>query len=263
MTRTDFSDDILMRFADGELDAETSAEVERAMETDDELVARVGLFIETRQAAKTAMKPLLEEPLPAELKSAVERMVAEKASAQSGSAPRVVSFPHRAANDRRISRWAAPIAASVVAVIAGFGGYWLGRGGEATPSHVLPIAALSKPALDEALVTVASGAERQLPGSDQRFRAIATFRDNAQALCREFEVDSADRSTVVSVACLAGAGWRVTFAVAAPGGSDGYAPASSLETLDSYLTAVGAGQPLETAEEAKVLGDLRQKREAN
>lgn len=256
MTGTDISDELLMRFADGELDAETSAEIERAMETDDELVARVALFIETRHAAKTAMKPLLEEPLPAELKAVVERMVADQVTAQNASGATVLPFQPRSANDRRASRWLAPMAASLAAVIAGIGGYWLGRGTEPVPSGLLPLA-VGSPALDAALVSVLSGEERQLQNSNQRFRAIATFRDSARALCREFELDSVDRSTVVSVACRTGAEWHVTFAVVAPGDSGGYAPASSTETLDAYLSAIDAGPPLETAEEAKALSDLR------
>jgi anti-sigma factor RsiW len=255
MTGTDFSDETLMRFADGELDAGTTAEVERAMETDDELVARVALFIETRHAAKAAMEPLLDEPVPSGLKRAVERMVTEKTSPPPVSGAGVLPFPRRAANESNRSRWLA--AASLAAVVAGFGGYWLRGSVEAPIEGGLQVAAIGTPALVEALATVAAGEERLLPGSNQRFRAIATFRDNAQALCREFELDSADRSTVVSVACRTGAEWRVTFAVIAPGASGGYAPASSTETLDAYLTAIDAGAPLEAAEEARALGELR------
>ncbi|RVH38066.1 anti-sigma factor family protein [Sinorhizobium meliloti] len=257
MTRADFSDEILMRFADGELDAGTAAEVERAMETDDALVARVALFIETRHAAKAAMEPLLDEPVPSELKRAVERMVTEKSSPPPASGAGILPFPRRAANESHRNRWLAPVAASLAAVVAGFGGYWLRGSVEAPIEGGLRIAAIGSPALDEALATVAAGEERRLPGSSQRFRAIATFRDNGQALCREFELDSDDRSTVVSVACRAGSEWRVTFAVIAPGANGGYAPASSTETLDAYLTAIDAGTPLEAAEEAKVLGELR------
>ncbi len=256
MTRADFSDEILMRFADGELDAGTAAEVERAMETDDALVARVALFIETRHAAKAAMEPLLDERyLP---NSSVRSKNGDgKVVATSVSDAGILPFPRRAANESHRSRWLAPVAASLAAVVAGFGGYWLRGSVEAPIEGGLRVAAIGSPALDEALATVAAGEERRLPGSNQRFRAIATFRDNGQALCREFELDSDDRSTVVSVACRAGSEWRVTFAVIAPGANGGYAPASSTETLDAYLTAIDAGTPLEAAEEAKVLGELR------
>lgn len=258
MTRTDFSDEMLMRFADGELDADTAAEIERAMETDDELVSRVALFIETRRAAQTAMKPLLEEPVPAELTAAVQRMIAKKKSAESTPSAEVLPFPRRVAEDRRANRWLIPIAASLVAVLAGFGGYWLRGIGQPSLNGGLQVAGINSPALAQALATVASGAERQFPGSNQRFRAIATFRDTAQTLCREFEVDSADRSTVVSIACRSGAEWRVTFAVVAPGDSSGYAPASSSEALDAYLTAINARPPMEAAEEDRALSELRE-----
>jgi anti-sigma factor RsiW len=257
MTRTEFSDEILMRFADGELDPDTSAEIERAMETDDGLVSRVALFMETRRAAQTAMKPLLDEPVPADLTRAVERMVAEKKSRQNVSAGEVLPFPRRAANGRGTRRWLLPIAASLAAVLGGLGGYWLASNGTPVLESRLSVAGIESPALTEALATAPSGEERQLAGSDQRFRAIATFRDSTQALCREFEVDSPDRSTVVSVACRSGAEWRVTFAVVAPGDSSGYAPASSTEALEAYLLAIDASPPMETAEEAEALSEFR------
>lgn len=255
MTRTDYPDETLMRFADGELDADAMAEIEQAMQTDDELVSRVALFMETRRAAQAALKPLLDEPVPAGLTAAVEKMIAEKTSAPGVPGAVVLPFPRRSANDRQANRWLAPIAASLAAVIAGFGGYWLR--GAAEPAQQSPLNVIIGPALDEALVTVASGEEMQLPDSNERFRAIATFRDSAQALCREFEVDSPDRSTVVSVACRSGEEWRVTFAVVAPGDSGGYAPAASTETLDAYLAAIDARPQMDAAEEAQALGEIR------
>lgn len=257
MTRTDFSDEILMRFADGELDPEMAAEIERAMETDDALVSRVALFIETRAAAQAAMKPLLDEVVPTELTSAVERMVAEKKSRQKGSGAVVLPFLRRTANDRRANRRLLPIAASLAACLGGLVGYWLAGSGDPALKEGLSVAGTDSPALAEALATVHSGEETQFPGTDRRFRAIATFRDDAQTLCREFELDSADGSTVVSVACRSDAEWRVTFAVAAPGDHDGYAPASSTDALEAYLQAINAGFPMETAEEAQALGAIR------
>lgn len=40
---------------------------------------------------------------------------------------------------------------------------------------------------------------------------------------------------------------------AKPDGGDGYAPASSLETVDAFLTSIGAGQPLDAEAEKKAL----------
>jgi hypothetical protein len=79
---------------------------------------------------------------------------------------------------------------------------------------------------------------------DDRFRAIATFRVDGGGLCREFEVDHADASSVVAVACRVDDEWRVTFTVASAATTEGYAPVSSLEALEGYLAAVGAAPPL-------------------
>lgn len=257
MTKPDFSDEILMSFADGELDAETSAAIEQAMETDDELVARVALFMETRAAAQAALKPLLDEPVPGHLVAAVERMVKEK-QAQASESPAANVVPLRQAGPRlAITRWTLPLAASVAAVIGGIGGYLLALPGTAEQSS-LHVAGINSPALGEALATVVSGQETELSDSSQRFRAIATFRDTTGALCREFEVDSPDRSTVISVACRSADAWQVSFAVVAPGTDSGYAPASSTEALDAYLSAIDARPPMEAGEEAAALRDIGQ-----
>ena len=67
-----FSDEILMRFADGELDEATAARLERALAADDALMVRLALFTETRAASKAALQPLLDEPVPEKLRAAVE-----------------------------------------------------------------------------------------------------------------------------------------------------------------------------------------------
>jgi anti-sigma factor RsiW len=259
-----FPDEMLMRFADGELDTDEMAVIEEAMETDDDLVARVAMFIETKAQAQAALKPLLDEPVPEKLKAAVEGMVAAKRAedakaetvAAAGAAT-VVPFEARKAAQRPAAapRWTLPLAASIAAVIGGLVGYWA-AGSSAPQPGGLSVAGVVDAAIGEALDTVLAGQEVTLADGG-RFRAIATFRDDADDLCREFELDSADRSTVVSVACNDNGAWRVSFAVAAPGDTGGYAPASSAEALDAYLSAIEAGEPLSAEEEAAALAEVR------
>jgi anti-sigma factor RsiW len=259
MTSPNFPDEILMRFADGELDPETSAKIEQAMETDDDLLARVAVFMETRAEAQAALKPLLDEPVPDHLVAAVERMVEQKRASAREAPPSATIVPLRSAAPGAVRRWAWPLAASIAAILGGVGGYWLALPG--TPEqNSLHVAGINSPALGQALATVASGKETELADSSQRFRAIATFRDSTGALCREFEVDSPDKSTVISVACHSGGAWQVNFAVVAPGDNAGYAPASSTEALDAYLSAIDAKTPMETGEEAEALRELGQVR---
>jgi anti-sigma factor RsiW len=260
MSDKNFPDEMLMRFADGELSADEMAVIEKAMETDDDLVGRVAMFIETKAQAQAAMKPLLDEPVPEKLRAAVEGMITAKRAedAKVGAQPAsVVPFEARKTAARPAERqWTLPLAASIAAMVGGLAGYWAANSDERPPGG-LWVAGIIRPALGEALATIESGKEIRLAGISDRFRAIATFRNDAQELCREFEIDSQDRSTVMSVACRSGDEWRVSFAVVAPGDAGGYAPASSTEALDAYLSAIEAGDPLPAEEEAQALAEVR------
>jgi anti-sigma factor RsiW len=258
MTEEIFSDEILMQFADGELDPDMVARIERAMETDDRLVTRVAMFIETRAQAQAALKPLLDEPVPEKLVAAVEQMIDARRGGEKTAASVLPFGGRRIAGPPSRSQWVLPIAASLAAVVGALAGYWAAGTNERAQGG-LWVAGVIRPALGQALETVESGKEIRLAGISDRFRAIATFRNNSQDLCREFEVDSQDRSTVVSVACRSGDEWRVSFAVVAPGDAGGYAPASSTEALDAYLSAIEAGAPMSAEEEVQALSEVRQK----
>lgn len=257
MMPNQFDDETLMAFADGELDRDAAQRVEDAIGADPNLAARVAVFAETRRQAKAALTPMLAEPIPHALSSAVERMIAEARADNPAPASNVVAFsrPKPAARLER-SPWVMALAASfVAAVIAGAGGYLLRAPGAGQDGH-LDVAGLGNPALARALEQVNSGQEISIDETDQRFRVIASFRDDTGTLCREFEVDTADISTVVSVACRAGDAWAVNFAVVAPADTGGYAPASSTEALDAYLSAIGAGAPLSSEDETAALAEL-------
>jgi hypothetical protein len=227
MTR--FSDETVMRYVDGELGDAESAEIESALETDRELAARVELFAGTRLSAKEALTPLLAEPARA---VAVER-------------PRLLS----PAND-----WWRPAAAACVAGLLGVVVGFMASGGN--EGGGLEIAHVDRSALTQALRTVPMGQEEDLPGGDARFRAIASYHDNQNLLCREFELDLSAGQRVTSVTCNEEGEWRVRFAVNADAG-EGYSPASSSEALEAYLSAVQAAEPLTAEEEAQALRKLR------
>ena len=250
---TAFSDETVMRYVDGELDDETSARVEAALAADPELSRRVEMFAETRLAAQHALAPMLDEPLPAALKDAVEAMVA-KAKAEPGLPPTRHAGSGRPRVFSPANDWIRLAAAACVAGVLGVAVGFM-AGGNSEPNG-LRIASVDTKAVTAALQTVPSGSETTLTGEATRFKAIASFRDSQQALCREFEVDMADRSTVTSVACSVGETWVVRFAVSAPAGSDGYAPASSSEALEAYLAAINAGAPLSEADEKEALQKL-------
>ncbi len=254
---SEFDDETLMAFADGELDAATTAAVEAAMETDDNLAARVTVFMESRVQASAALKPLLDEPVPEALMQSVREMVdrSRQNTAREATVPtpsNVVTLHPRSASSGQ-GRWALALAASLAAaIIAGAGGYLAGRTGEYVGGS-LAMASIGDPALARLLDTVPSG--QSAKAGDAMVKLVSSFRDEAGTLCREFELASA--STIISVACREQGRWDVRLAVAAPATGTDYVPAGAAEAVDTYLTSIHAGAPLSEADEAAALAGLQ------
>lgn len=248
-----FSDEELMRFADGELDDEQSAAVEQALAVDDELATRLAVFMETRSLASEAFAPMLNEPVPAALTQSVEAMIARHKAEQPQD--NVVAFKPR---PRIVNDWRMlPIAASIAAVVGGLAGYSIGGSADQQGGGNLVLGPISNNEVVRLLGELPSGQETQLAGTDTRMRSIASFNDGSGDLCREFELDSANANTIVSVACWSDNAWTARFAVAAPPQESGYAPASSMESLDAYLAAIGATDTLSADAERERLGQLK------
>ncbi len=253
-----------MAYADGELDAKTRAAVEMAVAEDETLAERVALFADTRRAAKGAMDAYLKEPVPAALEQRVKAMLTASAGGASADAGKIVAFKPRHAQTAPTSAprrlWELPLAASI-ALIAGLaGGYFAAQ----TPPEAggsVRIAALGQSEIASALATVPAGNTREIEGGGT-FKAIASFRDSSGVLCREFEYDEPQGSALVAVACHDNAAWDVRFSVATNQTSEGYAPASSLDALETYLGAIGAGTPLSIEDERKALEALGEFRSA-
>lgn len=247
-----FDDETLMAFADGELDEATTLAVERALETDDALMMRVATFLETRVATKDAFAQA--DPVPAALETAVRGMVERHRAAP---ATNVVSLG--AARTKRFAfaqaTWQLPLAASLAtAIAAGFIGYQLGQTPGAAPTDS-NIDGFSNAEIAGVLDSAASGEEVAIADGSGRVRMISSFKEQSGALCREYEVDRSAGASLVAVSCRDDSEWAMRFAVAAPAGGDGYAPASSLDALEAYLGAIEAGPALTADEERAALDE--------
>lgn len=259
--KQEFSDEQLMAYADGELEPLQASEIETALAEDELLTDRLALFIESRAGAALAMDPLLKEPVPANLQASIEAMIADSEADQADRSattnpPNVVAFPTRLR--RLLPSYEMAAAASIALIVGGVVGFSL-SGTTNSPDNVViasSLTALSRADVVAAMTSVASGDEIALEDGS-RFRAIASFEDENDNLCREVEIDSLDVSTVVAVACAENAIWNIRFTVVAASVENGYAPASSLEALDAYLQAVGAGDPLSDEAEQSALALLR------
>lgn len=262
MNKPYFDDETVMAFADGETDAETTAQIERALEVDDDLVARVAQFMETSAASKEAMRPLLEAPVPASLEQSVRRMVEAHADAMDASArselpPQLVEtgniVPLRRKTPPPLSLRLLPLAASItLAILAAGGGYLAGIYNGPTSENPLLLPQVVSTVLDTA---TSSAAPVSVDGGSLVIKA--TFRNHLGELCREFETIRTNEDKLVSVACHVAAGWETRLAVSEPADGAGYQPAGASETLDAYLQSIGATQLLPTGEEQNELQGLQ------
>ena len=262
MTRQEVTDEMLMAFADGELDDTEMARIAGAIDADPALAARVDAFLQSRALSKAALGPLLAEPVPKALEDAVRRM-AETAQ-RSGSAGEAQP-EKRADNNVLVMRrptpaepvamrvgWPMALAASLTLVLAGAGGYLAGMN---SPGNTAPgeLAVLSDPAVVDALNAAPSG-ERSALADGGEVRLVSSFRDSGGTLCREFEARPAAGPAFVSVACRADdRGWQSRLIVALERADGGFAPASSVEAVDAWMESTAAGAPLEPAAEADAL----------
>jgi hypothetical protein len=233
-------DEMLMAFADSELDGEAAAVVAAAVAADPALAARLAAFRHSRAAVAAAFGALPKAPVPDPIADRIRALAAEAAAPSN-----VVALPQR----RTIPIWQLPIAASI-ALVAG-----LTAGHLLLPAPGTTTALLDDPEVASALTKLPSGARMVLDNGAQ-VALIATFENGDRVICREFEFDQPDGVTTVAVACrteAAEAAWDLRLAIAADAGAEGYAPASSLEALDAWLVATGAGAPLSAEEEAAAL----------
>jgi hypothetical protein len=237
---TTWTDETLMAFADGELGPAEAASVAAAAAADPALAARIERFRQSRARIAVLRR---DTTVPDALVARIRALDAAAASATAASAAaQVVAFAPRP----RPPVWQLPLAACI-ALLAGLAiGAFLPRTDGATATGP---ALLAMSGLDEALPALPSGESVTLAGG-ARLTAISTFETETGDLCREIEIAAPAGATTAAIACRAPAGWETRLALAAGGGADGYAPAASLDTLDAWLAANGAGAPLSPADEA-------------
>lgn len=247
MSQLHLSDEILMAFADGELDEPVAAAVAKAMAEDPGIAKRVLDFQQSRRLTHQAFSGELA-PVPPELHAAVaEQVRAFEAANGSGSEPKSTLVRSKPPG-RRPMAWTMAMAASIAALALATG-YWAGRQNFRNDNSF--IAQLEHPTVRAALSRLASGNEDALPVG--RVRAISTYRLANGSVCREFRLQGAS-AAADAVACHSGQ-WNVTFALASAAEAS-YVPSDGADLTTSYLESMAAGEPLVDAAEAKALAEI-------
>lgn len=214
------SDEMLLAYADDELDAAGRAAVEAALEADAALAERLAAHLDLSLAAKGAYADALAEPPPERLTRAALGAVVRPA------------FGVRAGG---MSRWAALAACLVV-------GVFVGR------------LAVTEPPLrvaDEGLVAggqLAEALDDELAGGQEPIRIGLSFRSQ-NGYCRTFQMEAA---RLGGLACREGRDWRVTMTAPMKPSDAEYRMASS-STPAAVLAAVDelmVGEALDREQEA-------------
>lgn len=219
------SEETLMAYADGELDAATRAEVEEAMQSDPEIGKRIARHRALREAMQGAFSAVLHEPVPNRLVEAARGQTAAPTSAVVDLSSARVAARQKVSAPRR---WQP--AAMAASLLLGLGLGFLAWHGPR---------ALIRPGAGGALVASAALAEAlsfQLSddrSADRSAIAGLSFRDKAGDYCRTFSLTGAEGSS--GLACREGADWKIKALAPSP-----RSPASP----GNYRTAASEDSPI-------------------
>ncbi|WP_413673428.1 anti-sigma factor [Massilia cellulosiltytica] len=218
-----YSDDTLMAYADGELEAAERAAIEQAMRTDPAIAAAVERHRALRADVAAAFAGILDEPVPARLRP---------------PAP-VVSLAVERDKRRRWSwpEWGALAATLVVGVLAGR--MIPGGGGPAIAGNGNQVVAQGE---------LASALDRQVGGkAEGAVKVGVSFAARDGAYCRGFVMGAS-----AGLACREGGQWKIpVLAEAEKEAAGGYRQAGSalppavLDAIDARI----ADRPLDAAGE--------------
>lgn len=228
-----FTDETLMAYADGELDATTRHAVELAMRADPVVAARVKQHIALRNEVFRAFAGTLDEQVPPRLRSVAQSAKVVQLDSVRAAKKNVVEVPRRWS----WPEWGAIAATLVVGVLAGSLGLNSLRGETELASAVGGDGALvARGALDTALSRQLAGA----PPARSSVKIGVSFVSRDGQYCRSFALGSA-----AGLACRSGGEWKIP--VLAETGAQGEGayrqagsamPAAVLEAIDAR--AVGA-----------------------
>jgi hypothetical protein len=233
-----FSDEMLMAYADGELDLVERAGIEAAMAVDPEVALAVERHRRLAARVQEAYQDVLDEPVPAKLAALVSPPAAT---------PVVRLADHRSARAEpaampptRLPYWAAMAASVAIGLLVGL---FLLR--EPAPPWTESNAGLiAKGDLDYALTTQLAGGT----GVDD-VRVGISFRDRTGAYCRAFHLQQ--DAPLAGLACRAGSEWRLQVIAAAAKQEGELRPAAAMPM--AVLHAIDAaidGEPLDAAAES-------------
>lgn len=253
---TGLSDETLLAYADGVLEPEEAATVERQLAEDPDAQARLEALRESGRLAQLAFPEPREDGKEDPL---AKLLLGEEETAEPD--PKVVAFPKGRDKLRGFSAWALPLAASLaLAVGLAAGLAWdrvAGSGG--TSGNLLAAGPVASDSLLHRALD-GSASYDALEDAKGSVTPLLSFRDARGHFCREYQAVDAGKA-VAGLACKSDGSWLATAVVAFPdaSGSD-YTTASgpAAELLSSLLQQEMQGEPLTPEEERQAIGNAWQ-----
>jgi hypothetical protein len=188
------SDELLMAYADGQLDPATRDEVERAIAADPALQLIVDRHRSLRLRLNTAFDPVLDEPVPERL----SKLTADSAAGVTDLARARAAKHERSAGFRKPTVWMSLAASAVLGIAIGFAVF----GGGQETMIVADAGGLSATgALDRALSTQLASTT-----ADTGVQIGVSYRSKSGQYCRSFAVNA---GRYAGFACRDEIGWRV------------------------------------------------------
>lgn len=198
-TELPISDETLMAYVDGELDAQQAMHIEIAMQKDAQLAARVAMHRALRSQLQSELSSVLAEPVPDRLLNVLQaRTVSNVIGLDDARQRKTIAAKHSWGT----REWAAMAASLVVGVALGIyalnfnsSSLVIARGSEMLAQGKLANALTSQLASNAAQV------------NNQSIQMGISFRNHAGEYCRSFAVH--DGNALAGLACKQQDSWRV------------------------------------------------------
>lgn len=237
-----FSEEVLMAYADNELDAQTRAAVEAAMAADPEIARRVARHKALRTRLRSAFDKVLDEPIPERLTGTARTAPAPATRRENN----VVPLRRKTAPRRSWPHWGAIAASLVLGLVAG---QIVRLYSESAPITERDGRLLASGGLAHALSTQLASDQTELTP----VQVGVSFRSKSGNYCRTFTLH--DAAAMAGLACHEGDNWRVQVLTQTSSPTAGKAtytqagsamPKAILQAVDEEI----AGDPLDARGEA-------------
>jgi hypothetical protein len=221
-----FEPEIIMAYVDGELDLLTAKRIEKAMEGNAALAARVASERVLRARLSARFDPVMEEEVPARLTALLANIDTSMAARREDRKRRFGFGP---------AQWGAVAASLVLGLIVGRANLAGSGGPIAERNGTLVASASLKTALDTQLAS-------NQPASAATHVGL-TFRDKSGAICRTFESQA-----LSGIACRGAAEWQLRQTISTPGAKAEYRQAAS-GLISEAASSMMAGSPMDAEAE--------------